>query len=62
MPFVCVFYFCSLTAEPQPVWVPGATVIPEEASPPGSWVYTIHTGKLVLLILPHLPFLSSQLG
>lgn len=35
MPFVCVFCFCSLTAEPQPVWVLGANVIPEEASPPG---------------------------
>lgn len=31
------FCFCSLTAEPQPVWVLGGNVIPEEASPPGKW-------------------------
>lgn len=30
-----LFVSVSLTAEPQPVWVPGGTVIPEEASPPG---------------------------
>lgn len=55
MPFVCIFYFCSLTAEPQPVWVPGATVIPEEASLPGSWIYTIYMGKCTLGPFP-LPF------
>lgn len=36
---VSVFCFCSLTAEPQPVWVVRGNSIPEEASPPGQLGY-----------------------
>lgn len=49
MPFVSISCFCSLTAEPQPVWVLGALSFQRKPALWGSW---IAVGKLVLLVLP----------
>lgn len=37
---VCVFRFCSLTAEPQPVWVLGEIPFQRKPSLHGNWIYT----------------------